>query len=66
MYTLSVATASHQYPIFIGSHLLESAQNILTPYLNNKIAIISNDTVAALYLPQWQQILTQSGYFARW
>ncbi|WP_239352050.1 3-dehydroquinate synthase [Snodgrassella communis] len=62
MYTLSVATASHQYPIFIGSHLLESAKNILAPYLNNKIAIISNDTVAALYLPQWQQILTQSGH----
>ncbi|PIT59228.1 3-dehydroquinate synthase [Snodgrassella alvi] len=62
MYTLSVATASHQYPIFIGSNLLESAQQILTPYLNNKIAIISNDTVAALYLSEWQQILTQSGY----
>ena len=62
MYTLSVATASHQYPIFIGSDLLKSAQNILAPYLNHKIAIVTNVTVAELYLPQWQQIMNQAGH----
>lgn len=61
MYTLNVATTSHQYPIFIGSNLLESANHLLALYFTNKIALISNETVAPLYLQQWEKILNHSG-----
>ena len=50
MRTLNVALGERSYPIYIGPGLLERAELIL-PYLKSKaVAIVSNTTVAPLYL----------------
>ncbi len=50
MQTLNVELAERSYPIHIGQGLLGKAE-LLAPYLPNKrVAIISNTTVAPLYL----------------
>lgn len=61
MRTLTVQTPSHQYPIFIGQNLIGQAHEILKPYLSKKVAIITNETVAPLYLKQFQTALDQAG-----
>ena len=43
MRTLTVQTPSHQYPIFIGNHLIEQADVLLKPDVSNKVAIVTND-----------------------
>ncbi|MDF7675651.1 3-dehydroquinate synthase [Neisseriaceae bacterium ESL0693] len=62
MHTLTVHTPSHSYPIFIGTDLLSQANQILKPYIQHQLAIITNQTVAPLYLAQWQQALDQLGH----
>ena len=57
MRTLTVQTPSHQYPIFIGNHLIEQADVLLKPYLSNKVAIVTNETIASLYLESFQMTL---------
>ncbi|MDO4641062.1 MAG: 3-dehydroquinate synthase [Neisseria sp.] len=62
MQTLTVNTPSHSYPIFIGRDLL--SQNIaetLRQYIRQKAAIITNETVAPLYLVEWQKKLDELG-----
>ena len=50
MRCLNVALAERSYPILIGNNLLQSAEN-LQPYLRGpRVAVISNTTVAPLYL----------------
>lgn len=50
MRTLNVALGERAYPIHIGPGLLPQAE-LLLPYLRNKaVAIVSNTTVAPLYL----------------
>ncbi len=61
MRTLTVATPSHQYPIFIGENLIAQADTLLKPYLSKKAAIVTNETVAALYLPAFQTALNKLG-----
>jgi len=61
MRTLTVQTPSHQYPIFIGNHLIEQADVLLKPYLSNKVAIVTNETIAPLYLESFQTTLDKSG-----
>ena len=61
MRTLTVQTPSHQYPIFIGHKLIEQADTLLQPYLGKKVAIITNETVAPLYLKQLQTALDRLG-----
>ena len=61
MRTLTVQTPSHQYPIFIGHKLIEQADTLLQPYLGKKAAIITNETVAPLYLKQLQTALDRLG-----
>ena len=61
MHTLTVNTPSHAYPIFIGSGLLEQADTLLKPYLSKSAAIISNETVAPLYLHTLQTALDKLG-----
>ena len=55
MRTLTVQTPSHQYPIFIGHKLIEQADTLLQPYLGKKAAIITNETVAPLYLKRFRR-----------
>ena len=62
MQTLTVALNERSYPIFIGEHLL-TQENCFKPYLKAKqILIVSNTTVAPLYLAQVQAILNAQGY----
>lgn len=61
MHTLSVSLAERGYPIHIGDGLLQRA-DLLTGHLpQNKVAIVSNNKVAALYLAALQAALAQCG-----
>lgn len=61
MHTLTVHTPSHAYPIFIDRQLCTQSSIVLAPYIGQKVAIITNDTVAPLYLAQWQNVLDTLG-----
>jgi len=59
MKTLKVGLAERSYPIHIGTDLLNRAE-LLLPYLPRKRAVIvSNTTVAPLYLNRIQETLAQ-------
>lgn len=60
MQILHVELGTRRYPIFIGSHL--SVQDCLLPYIHGKqVMIVSNETVAPLYLQGYQTALEQAG-----
>ena len=61
MRELTVHTPSHSYPIIIGRHLLDQAADLLKPYLKHSAVVITNTTVAALYLDKLNQQLDQLG-----
>ncbi len=57
MQTLHVALENRSYPILIGSNLLNQA-DLIVPHLKRKnVAIITNSTVAPLYLAQLTKTL---------
>lgn len=57
MRTLTVELAERSYPIYIGTDLLRQAQ-LFTPHIvGRKVAIVSNTTVAPLYVQQLRQAL---------
>lgn len=57
MRTLTVDLAERSYPIYIGADLLRQAQ-LFTPHIvGRKVAIVSNTTVAPLYLQQLREAL---------
>ena len=59
--TLTVALANRSYPIHIGRNLISDASLIL-PHLKRKhVAIVTNTTVAPLYLEQLSQTLQTNG-----
>ena len=61
MQTLTVGLAERSYPIHIGQGLLERA-DLLMPYLQHKrVAVISNTTVAPLYLGKLRSLLESHG-----
>ena len=61
MQTLNVALAKRSYPIHIGRGLLADASLIL-PHLKRKhVAIVTNTTVAPLYLAQLSDTLQAAG-----
>ena len=61
MQTLNVALAKRSYPIHIGRGLLSDASLIL-PHLKRKhVAIVTNTTVAPLYLAQLSETLQAAG-----
>ncbi len=61
MQTLQVALDNRSYPIHIGSHLLNQADLIL-PHLKRKnVAIVTNTTVAPLYLESVSRTLRNAG-----
>lgn len=60
MQTLHVELGDRRYPIFIGSHL--SVQDCLIPYITGKqVMIVSNETVAPLYLSSYQDAMQRAG-----
>lgn len=66
MITLNVNTPSHSYPIFIQAGLLDKLSSVLSPYLTHQVAIITNTTVAPLYLERVASALAKLNiaYFA--
>lgn len=61
MQTLHVSLGDRSYPIHIGQNLISSA-HLVVPYLKRKqVAIITNTTVAPLYLEQLAQPLRAAG-----
>ena len=57
MRTLTVDLAERSYPIYIGTDLLRQAQ-LFTPHITGRtVAIVSNSTVAPLYLQQLREAL---------
>lgn len=60
MQTLFVELGVRRYPIFIGSDL--NVADLLEPYVKGKqVMIVTNDTVAPLYLQHYQHALNQLG-----
>lgn len=60
MQTLQVALGDRSYPIFIGSRL--AVAELLLPYIQGQqVMIVSNTTVAPLYLAGYQQALEDAG-----
>jgi 3-dehydroquinate synthase len=62
MRTLTVNLGARSYPIYLGTGLLAQAGNVLGPVLaNKKVAIVTNPTVARLYLSPLQKTLRNVG-----
>lgn len=61
METLTVALGSREYPILVGQGILENG-GLLLPFLRSpKIAIVTNTTVAPLYLERFSTPLRNAG-----
>jgi 3-dehydroquinate synthase len=61
MQTLKVGLAERSYPIHISTGLLNRA-DLLLPFLSHKrVAVISNTTVAPLYLAHFTDLLEKNG-----
>src|ERR1035437_4026030 len=61
MQTLNVALGERAYPIHIGENLLSNG-DLLLPHLKRKqVAIVTNTTVAPLYLEKIAQSLRDAG-----
>jgi 3-dehydroquinate synthase len=61
MQTLKVELANRSYPIHIGRNLISDA-NLILPHLKRKhVAIVTNTTVAPLYLDKLSQVLQAAG-----
>ena len=61
MQTLTVALGERSYPIHIGGGLLTQPELILPHLKYSQVAIVSNTTVAPLYLETVQAALRQNG-----
>lgn len=57
MITLDVALGDRSYPIYIGANLLEQADLIQQHLVGNEVMIVSNETVAPLYLDKLMESL---------
>jgi 3-dehydroquinate synthase len=61
MQTLTVSLADRSYPIHIGNGLLSQAELILPHLKRKQVAIVSNTTVAPLYIQALAQPLRDAG-----
>ena len=61
MQTLKVGLAERSYPIHIGSGLLSRVDLILHFIPHKRVAIVSNTTVAPLYMEQLSKLLESNG-----
>ena len=61
MQTLQVSLADRSYPIHIGQHLLSQADLILPHLKRQQVAIVTNTTVAPLYLEKLAAPLRAAG-----
>ncbi len=49
MHTLTIDLGKRSYPIMIGSDLISNADTF-KPFINGKVMVVTNDTIAPLYL----------------
>ena len=61
MQTLNVALGDRAYPIHIGSGLMTQIELILPHLKRNNVAIVTNTTVASLYLEKLAKPLREAG-----
>ena len=61
METLQVAVRDSPYPIHIGENLLERLDLVLPHLAQQRVAIVTNDIVAPLYLNRLMQALKKGG-----
>jgi 3-dehydroquinate synthase len=61
MQTLTVGLGERSYPIYIGSGLLAHTELIQAHVPRGRVALVTNTTVAPLYLEQLQQTLQNIG-----
>jgi 3-dehydroquinate synthase len=61
MQTLSVALGERSYPIHIGTDLLGRADLIVPVLARNSVAVVSNTTVAPLFMERLAGALTRAG-----
>jgi 3-dehydroquinate synthase len=61
MQTLKVGLAERSYPIHIGSGLLNNIELIMPALLHKRVAIVTNSTVAPLYLEGFSKALESRG-----
>lgn len=55
---ITVELAERSYPIFIGTGLLVEQNSLLSPYIGgNRVMLVTNNTVAPLYLDSVRQLL---------
>ena len=59
MNILSVEAPSHTYPIYIGTNLSAMLRQNLSQHVGRQAVIVSNETVAPLYLQQVQSVLQE-------
>ena len=59
--TLQVALGERSYPIHIGSGLLDRAELLAPHFRQKKALVVSNETVAPLYLDRLQATLAAAG-----
>lgn len=60
MKTLDLDLGTHAYPIHIGTGLV-SKPDLISPYLSAEVLVVTNDTIAPLYLSAFEQTLTAAG-----
>ena len=53
---LTVNTPSHSYPIYIGADLMDLLQQYVHQHTAKDCLIVTNETIAPLYLPQVAQV----------
>ena len=61
MQTLTVALGDRSYPVHVGAGLLTHADLITTRLPQRKAAIVTNETIAPLYLASLTQALEARG-----
>src|SRR5450631_642940 len=61
MQTLTVGLKERSYPIYIGSSLLDQSELLRAHIPRKRVAIVSNTTVAPLYLEKLQHTLQNIG-----
>jgi 3-dehydroquinate synthase len=61
MQTLSVALGERSYPIHVGAGLLDRADLIAPSLVQKKVAVVTNPTVAPLYLERVAAALAREG-----
>ena len=64
-HNLMVDAPSHRYPIYIGSGIFADFA-LLKAHIGKKVAIVTNDVVATLYLDTLQNALRANGVEAFW